>query len=94
VILEGIKVGNYNYQLVCCSLLQYNFFLCKAKLKTILVIKSTLIRFELASGLKFNFHKSKLGSIGIKYRMIKRFVTILNCNITDIRFTYRHKTLG
>ena len=53
-----------------------------------MVIRSILRCFEIASGLKVNFHKSKIGSIGIHLRKVERFSTILNCNIMKVPFKY------
>jgi len=52
------------------------------------VIKSILRCFEIASGLKVNFHKTKLGSIGMQNRMIERFSIMLNCMTMNIPFLY------
>ena len=53
-----------------------------------MAIKSILKCFELAYGLKVNFYKSKLGSIGVSLVMVKRFYVVLNCRTTNIPFTY------
>jgi len=63
-------------------------FVCKAKTQNIVVLKSILICFEIASGLKVNFNKSKLGSMGVQDNMVQRFSTILNCSVMKVPFKY------
>lgn len=57
-------------------------YVCKVEIQNIVVIKSMLRYFELASRLKVNFHKIRLGSIGVQHRMVGRFTTIFNYSIT------------
>ena len=57
-------------------------------IQNVLALKSILRCYELASGLKVNFHKSRIGGIGVHFNDIERFSLILNCNTMTIPFTY------
>jgi len=59
------------------------YFFCKPSYDNVLAIKAILRIFELVSGLKINFHKSKVGSVGISH--LDRFIysKCLNCCLMD-----------
>lgn len=59
-------------------------FLGKATVHNILTIKSVLRCFELVSGLKINFHKSKLAGIGVEERETWRLASLLNCKVMKV----------
>lgn len=44
--------------------------------------------FELASGLKVNFHKSKLTSVAVDQGNLSRLASMLNCKLMTILFVY------
>jgi len=63
-LLSGIKVGGKK---VDVNLLQFDdntLFVCESKVQNIICIKAILRCFELSSGLRVNYHKSKIGAIG------------------------------
>jgi len=67
----------------------------------VLAVKATLMCFELASGLKVNYSKSKVGWKGISSDKLSRFASVLNCDVMKVPFTYlgmkvggNHKRLG
>jgi len=66
---------------------QYSF---KVNVKNITTIKCALRCFELTSGLKLNFGKSKISRIGVQNTKIQRYFVILNCNLMQVPF----KNLG
>jgi len=81
-------VGNKG---VVVKLLQFAdniVFFCQPKFKYILAIKAILHSFEIASSLKVNFHKSKIGTLGISELDLNIFSNTLNCGRTRIPFTY------
>ena len=57
-------------------------------------INAILRCFELSSGLKVNFHKSKIGAIGVDRNEVKLYSEILHCSLMDIPFTYLGVTIG
>jgi len=63
-LFESMEIGN---RFVKVNMLQYandTLFFCKAKARSVFVIKPILNCFELASGLKVNFQKSRVGGVG------------------------------
>ena len=63
-------------------------------MKNITTIKCTLRCFELVSGLKVNFRKSKIAGIGAQHTEILRYSAILNCNQMEVSFKYLGVPVG
>ena len=62
------------------SLLQYvddtifvSIFVRDMIINNVMVVKSILRWFELVSKLKFNFHKSRFGGIGVEQKVVERY---------------------
>lgn len=53
--------------------------LCKESFNNVVTVKSILRGFELASGLKINFHKSKLVGINVDRNALACYTKTLNC---------------
>ena len=51
-------------------------------------VKAILLCFELMSGLKINFHKSEVVSIGMDATESQRVANLLNCKLGQFPFTY------
>ena len=93
-MIDSLEIGK---EKVKVNMLQYaddTVFFCEANVKSIFNIKAALNCFELASGLKVNFMKSKLGGVGVKKISIQRFATILNCEVMTIPFVYLGLLIG
>jgi len=78
-------------------MLQYaddTLFFSKASIKSVYHIKVILNYFELASGLKMNFLKSRIRGIGVDQNEILRFAIILNCNVMKSPFKYLGMHVG
>ena len=81
---------------VTVNMLQYaddTLFFCEANCKSIFNIKVDLNYFELSSGLKVNFMKSRLGGLGVDQLTIQRFLAILNYEVTVTPFVYLGMTV-
>jgi len=50
--------------------------------------------FELASGLKVNYSKSKVGGVGVNISQTMIFASILSCDIMKAPFSYLRVTVG
>ena len=73
------------------SNLQYaddTLFFCKASIQSVLTLKAILKCFKLASGLKVNYSKSKVGGVGVTLNQTMIFAFILNCDIMKAPFSY------
>ncbi|XP_068474698.1 uncharacterized protein [Phaseolus vulgaris] len=60
----------------------------------LLSMKAILRGFELASGLKINFHKSKIAGINVPQRDLECYAKTLNCDQMGIPFTYLGLEVG
>ena len=70
-LVESLEVG---VQKVKVNMLQYaddTLFLCKANFKYVCNLKVILHYFELASSLKVNFSKSRIGGVGVDHTVIQ-----------------------
>jgi len=59
---------------------------CKANLKRVFNIKVILNYFKLASDLKVNFLKSRIGGVRVDQTAILRFTSILKCDVMKTPF--------
>jgi len=93
-LVESLEVG---VQKVKVNMLQYaddTLFLCEANFKSVCNLKVILHCFELASGLKVNFSKSRIGGVGVDHTVIQQFATILNCEVMKTPFKYLGLLVG
>jgi len=92
--LTGVKVGRME---IVCSMLQFaddTVFLCEDSFSNVFTIKTILRCFELVSGLKINFHKSKLVGINVDRFTLETYAKTLNCNTMRIPFKYLGLEVG
>lgn len=79
------------------SILQFAddaLFIGKACIQNVIVLKCVLRCFELASGMKVNFHKSKLAGISVREDVKVRFAALLHCRVMAIPFVYLGLPIG
>jgi len=87
-LLSGIKIGSKEVELCFLQFADDTLFLYKNTFNNVVTLKAILMGFELASGLKINFHKSKLTSINVQQRDIDYYTMTLNCAHIGILFNY------
>lgn len=99
--LKGEFVGfRFNADpMIEVSLLQFaddTLFIGDASMKNIFVIKSVLRCFELVAGLKVkvNFHKSRIGGVGVVNNSLLSFASMLNCSLMQLPFIYLGLPIG
>jgi len=63
-------------------------FFCKANPQSMFAVKAMLNYLELASGLKVNYMKSRIGGLRCNKYLLKSCATILNCEVMKIPFQY------
>ena len=93
-LVESLEVGA---QKVKVNMLQYaddTLFLCEANFKSVCNLKVILHCFELASGLKVNFSKSRIGGVGVDHTVIQQYAAILNCEVMKTPFKYLGLLVG
>jgi len=93
-LLKGVKVGRN--ELECCMLqfIDDTLFMCKDSYNNVITIKVILRCYELASGMKINFHKSKLAGINVERNSLECYVKSLNCTLTRLPFKYLRLVVG
>jgi len=87
-LIDNLEVGRDKVKV---SMLQYaddTLFFCEANTKSIFNIKAILQCFELSSGLKVNFVKSRIGRMRLSQLSLRRFAAILNCDVMISPFVY------
>lgn len=87
-LYKGFKVGREGVEV---SLLQFaddTLFICEPSTQNVLAMKSMLRCFELMSGLKVNFFKSKLAGVSVAEDVLLRYANLLHCKTTEIPFVY------
>jgi len=68
--------------------------MCESNIQNISAIKRILRCFEICSGLRINFFKRKIGSIGVDKNVLGSFSEVLHCNIMNIPFLYIGLPIG
>jgi len=79
------------------NMLQYaddTLFFCEANTKNIFNIKAILQCFELSSGLRVNFLKSRIGGTRVSQFLLRSFAAILNCDMMVSPFVYLGLPVG
>jgi len=87
-LLTGLKVGRKE---IVMSLLQFaddTLFFCEDSFTNVVTLKAILRGFELASGLKINFHKSKLAGLNVLDKDIDCYTKTLNYSTMGTPFMY------
>ncbi|KAK7255667.1 hypothetical protein RIF29_29084 [Crotalaria pallida] len=73
------------------SLLQYaddTIIMGEASMENFMIIKSILWGFELASGLKINFHKSSIFRVNVPHHQMEEASILLHCKVRELPFLY------
>jgi len=93
-LLSGVKIGRKKVEV---SILQFavdTVFFCEDSFSNVVTLKAILRGFELASGLKINFHKSKLTDINVHRNSLTCYTKTLNCVQMGIPFNYLDLEVG
>lgn len=91
----GYTLGRDNE--VIASMLQFaddTLIFGKAMMQNSLTIKCIMRCFEMTSGLKINFHKSKLARIKVGERTSQILASLLHCKVMQLPFTYLGLPMG
>ncbi|XP_068486393.1 uncharacterized protein [Phaseolus vulgaris] len=69
-------------------------FFCEESHSNVVAIKAILRGFELASGLKINFHKSRIAGVNVNRNAMVCYAKILNCGQMGVPFKYLGLEVG
>ena len=87
-LLSGIKMGREEVELCILQFADDTLFLCEESHRNVVTMKAILRGFELASGLKINFHKSKIAGVNVNRNAMRCYAKTLNCAHMGIPFKY------
>ena len=93
-LIDSLEVGRDRVKV---NMLQYaddTLFFSEANTKKIFNIKAILQCFELASGLRVNFVKSRIGGTGLSHGSLRTFADILKCDVMGSPFVYLGLPVG
>jgi len=93
-LLSGIKVGGKKVDVNLLQFADDSLFVCESKVQNFICIKAILRCFELSSGLRINYHKSKIGAIGVGRYEMNVYSEILHYSLMNIPFTYLGLPIG
>ena len=93
-LLSGLKFGRKEVEMCILRFADDTLFLCEDVFTNVMTLKVILRGFELALGLKINFHKSKLAGINILRSNIDCYTKTLNCAQMGLPFTYLGLEVG
>lgn len=86
--MKGVEVG---YGQVEVSMLQFaddTIVLCQASNQNVMTTKKNLRFFGLAAGLRVNYHKTRIGVVGVQSQQLQVYAHMLNCSQMLIPFKY------
>jgi len=87
-LLPGIKVGSNEIEICLLQFADDTLFVCENSYTNIFMIKAILRCYELVSGLKINFHKSRMASINVDMSTLEFYAKSLNYFPMKIPFKY------
>ncbi|XP_068483362.1 uncharacterized protein [Phaseolus vulgaris] len=93
-LIDSLVVGKANVKVNMLQYVDDTLFFCEANTKSVFNIKAILLCFELASGLKVNFLKSRIGGLGLSQSLLQHFAAILNCKVMVTPFVYLGLPVG
>ncbi|XP_068479065.1 uncharacterized protein [Phaseolus vulgaris] len=92
--LSGLKIGRNAVEVCVLQLADDTLFLCEDSFRNVITMKAILRGYELASGLKINFHKSKVAGINVERNALDLYAKTLNCTQMSIPFKYLGLEVG
>ncbi len=93
-LLTGLKIGKNELEVCILQYADDTLFLCESTFSNVVTLKAILRGFELASGLKINFHKSKLAGINVLSNEVVVYSKTLNCTQMVVPFKYLGLEVG
>jgi len=93
-LFKGIEVGSQKVQVNLLQFADDTLFFSSPSYHNVLVIKAILRSFELVSGLRVNFHKSRVGAVGISELDLLVYFKCLNSRKMDLPFKYLGMPIG
>jgi len=92
--LAGIKIGSKEVDVTFLQYADDALFFCEDSWSNVVSIKAILRGFEIASGLKVNFHKSSLVGLNVENSNLRCYSNLLNCGQMGYPFKYLGLEVG
>ena len=86
--LPGLKIGRNKVEVCLLQFADDTLFMCEDSLYNVITTKAIIRGYELASGLKINFHKSNLVGINLESWTFACYAKTLNYNLIRAPFMY------
>jgi len=93
-LYAGLYIGRSEVDLCMLQFVDDTLFLCQDAFSNVFTLKAILRGFEVASGLKINFHKSKLAGINVCKSNMDCYTKTLNCSQMEVPFIYLGLEVG
>ena len=93
-LFKGFLVGRKNVEVSHLQFADDTLSIGDGTPQNILTMKAVLRWFELISGLKVNFYKSKLVGVSLCEAVVDGFARILHCKMMNIPFVYLRIPVG
>jgi len=93
-LLTGLKFGRDEIELAILQFADDTVFLCEDSYSNVVTLKAILRGFEVISGLKINFYKSKLAGINVLSHNMACYRKTLNCVQMSTPFKYLGLEVG
>ncbi|XP_028085089.1 uncharacterized protein LOC114286192 [Camellia sinensis] len=90
-LIKGVVIGTRRINVTHLQFADDTIVFCEAEEQEILNVKRC---FEVLSGLRINFHKSKVCGVGVQNEVVADFAKRLNCQGQKLPFTYLGLPLG
>jgi len=93
-LLTGLKIGRKEVEVSILQFADDTMFFCEESYSNVVTLNAILRGFEVASGLKINFHKSKLTGINVRRSDLECYAKTLNCVQMEVPFKYLGLEVG
>ena len=93
-LIDSLEVGRDRVKVNMLQYVDDTLFFCEVNTESIFNIKTILQCFELASGLRVNFVKSRIGGTGLSHGSLRSFANILKCDVMGSPFVYLGLPVG
>ncbi|XP_068497985.1 uncharacterized protein [Phaseolus vulgaris] len=93
-LIDSLEVGRDRVKVNMLQYVDDTLFFCEANTKSIFNIKAILQCFELASRLRVNFVKSRIGGMGLSHGSLRSFANILKRDVMGSPFVYLGLPVG
>lgn len=93
-MLRGVKLGRKGLHITIRQFFDDTLVFLQPTLESVMMLKGVLRCFEVAIGLKVNFHKSQLIGLVFQQGVIQRFASLLIYMTAGLLFTYLGVLIG